>query len=683
MNTINNALLTEINLAEISKRIAELRKKLNDHNYRYYVLDNPLISDSEYDQLLRKLDSLEEAHPELITADSPTQRVGAAPLPAFDSIAHRQPMLSLANAMDMDELNAFMDRLQKGLDTDQEIQLIAEPKLDGLGVELVYENGLFTHGLTRGDGFTGEDITQNLRTINAIPLALRCDDRQAPPLLEVRGEVFMAKAGFKQLNETREQEGKPPFANPRNAAAGSLRQLDPSITGQRPLSIYCYDAGEILGETFNTHLDFLKALKEWGFPVNPEVALVASKLDMVQYHTDLEAKRNDLPYEIDGTVFKLNRLDQRETLGIRSRSPRWAIAGKFKAQQVTTIVNDIIPSLGRTGAVTPVAHLEPVNVGGVVVTHATLHNQDEIDRKDIRIGDTVWIQRAGDVIPEIVKVIKDKRPENTQPYELPKQCPACGKNVFRPEDEVVARCQNLSCPAQVKGRIAHFISKSALDIDGFGEKLVDQLVEKELIQTVDDIFKLTFDDLVNLERMADKSAQNIVIAINNAKHTTFSRFIYALGIRNVGTHLSKVLEKSFSGDINAFMSTCAETLESIDEVGPIVAKTIETFWSNSTNVNVVNSCLSLGVVLENVAAPKSRILAGKTIVFSGKLTQFSRNEAKDLAEMHGGRISNAVSNNTDLLVAGPGAGSKQKKAKALGIKIVNEEAFLTMILNKD
>lgn len=666
-------------MAGIASRIADLRTKLNDHNFRYYVLDDPVISDSQYDELLRELQSLEEAHPELITPDSPSQRVGASPLSAFGSITHRQPMLSLANAMNTDELVAFMDRIKKGLDTEQNVEMIAEPKLDGLGVELVYENGLFIHGSTRGDGFTGEDITQNLRTIGAIPLSLRTEDRDSPDLLEVRGEVFMTLSGFKKLNEERHAEGLSTFANPRNAAAGSLRQLDSAITATRPLSIYCYESGEISGPSFGTHIDFLNALKEWGFPVNPESSIVESTSDMIDFHARLESKRNDLPYEIDGTVFKVNRTDQRNALGIRSRSPRWAIAGKFKAQQVTTLVNDIIPSLGRTGAVTPVAHLEPVNVGGVVVTHATLHNQDEIDRKDVRIGDTVWIQRAGDVIPEVVKVVIEKRPKSASPYQLPSECPACGHDVYRPEGEAVARCQNLSCSAQVKGRITHFVSKTALDIEGFGEKLVNQLVEKKLIQTVDDIFKLTYDDLVNLERMAEKSAHNILSAIGDARQTTFARFIYALGIRNVGAHLSKVLEKSFSGDIEKFMSASKEDLEAIDEVGPIVAETIIRFWSDYTNVDVVESCLSLGIQFESVEGPKSQILEGKTIVFTGALTQFSRNEAKDMAEAHGGRASGSVSKKTDFLVAGPGAGSKLKKAKDLGITVLSEEDFLELI----
>ena len=668
-----------MNLIAIQKQINDLRMQLNDHNYRYYVLDDPLISDSEYDQLFRELQKLETDNPNLITEDSPTRRVGAEPLSSFGSWTHRMPMLSLANAMNEDELAAFDTRVKKGLDTEKDLEYMAEPKLDGLAVELVYENGFFVNGSTRGDGITGEDITQNLKTIMAIPLSLRKNGQKTPPLLEVRGEVFITKDGFKKLNRNQEKEELSPFANPRNAAAGSLRQLDSKITATRPLSIYCYEAGRIDGISFDTHEDFLSILKEWGFPVNPEIQKVKNAETMVAFHRNLEAKRDSLPYEIDGTVFKVNAINQRNALGIRSRSPRWAIAGKFKAQQATTLVQNIIPSVGRTGAVTPVARLEPVNVGGVVVTNATLHNQDEINRKDVRVGDTVLIQRAGDVIPEVVKVIPAKRPPETKAYQLPTACPSCGQEVFRPEGEVVARCQNLSCPAQVKGRIEHFVSKGALDIDGFGEKLVDQLVDKKLILTVDDIFKLNFDDLVNLERMAEKSALNILTAIQDSKQTTFARFVYALGIRNVGAHLSKVLEKAFVGDIEKFMNAEEEELEAIDEVGPIVAETITTFLSNCTNTDVIESCLSLGIRLKKVEEPKSLLLQGKTFVFTGALTQFSRNEAKEMTEAHGGKVSGSVSKNTDFVVAGPGAGSKLKKATELDIPVLSEAEFLDML----
>ena len=660
-------------------KVQSLRDKINDHNYRYYVLNDPLISDSEYDQLFRELENLEQKSPELVTQDSPTQRVGTTPLKSFGTIQHSIPMLSLENAMDEDELRSFYERLQKGLNNNNKISIIAEPKLDGLGVELVYENGFFIHGSTRGDGITGENISQNLKTIPSIPLSLRTNKRNAIQLLEVRGEVFMTKSGFNQLNKTRLAEGLDPFANPRNAAAGSLRQLDSKITSERPLSIFCYEAGSINGETFNSHKEFLSALKEWGFPVNPEVKVVNNIDEMIVYHSNLENKRNTLPYEIDGTVFKVNKNEQRNVLGARSRSPRWAIAGKFKSQQVTTIVTDIIASVGRTGAITPVAKLIPVNVGGVIVTNATLHNQDEIIRKDVRIGDTVLIQRAGDVIPEIVKVIQGKRSSNTVEYFLPKVCPACEHEVFRPEGEAIVRCQNLSCPAQVKGRIEHFISKSALDIDGFGEKLVNQLVDNKIIKTVDDIFKLNFKDLVNLERMAEKSAQNIIDAIDSSKKTTFNRFVYALGIRNVGSHLSKVIERAFNANINDFINATFEELEKIDEVGPIVAETITRFWKDKSNIDVVESCLAFGVELDSLSKLLSKKLENKIIVFTGVLTQFSRREAKTMAESHGARASGSVSKNTDYVVAGNSAGSKLKKAKEFGVPVLTEDEFLKLI----
>ena len=660
-------------------RVQSLRDKINDHNYRYYVLNDPLISDSEYDQLFRELENLEQKSPELVTQDSPTQRVGITPLKSFGTIQHSIPMLSLENAMDENELRSFYERLQKGLSNNDKISIIAEPKLDGLGVELVYENGFFIHGSTRGDGTTGENISQNLKTIPSIPLSLRTNKRNAIQLLEVRGEVFITKSGFDQLNKTRLAEGLDPFANPRNAAAGSLRQLDSKITSQRPLSIFCYEAGRINGETFNSHKEFLSALKDWGFPVNPEVKVVNNIDEMIVYHSNLENKRNTLPYEIDGTVFKVNKNEQRNVLGARSRSPRWAIAGKFKSQQVTTIVTDIIASVGRTGAITPVAKLNPVNVGGVIVTNATLHNQDEVIRKDIRKGDTVLIQRAGDVIPEIVKVIQGKRSSNSVKYFLPKVCPSCEHEVFRPEGEAIARCQNLSCPAQVKGRIEHFISKSALDIDGFGEKLVNQLVDNKMVKTVDDIFKLTFQDLVNLERMAEKSAHNILAAIDSSKETSFNRFVYALGIRNVGSHLSKVIERAFNANINDFINATFEALEKIDEVGPIVAETITRFWKDRSNIDVVESCLELGVKLDCGFELHSKKLENKIIVFTGTLTQFSRAEANAITESHGGKSSGSVSKNTDYVVAGNAAGSKLNKAKKLGVAVLTEEEFLKLI----
>ena len=665
-------------MQDLENRIIELRRTINDHNYNYYVLDNPIISDIEYDTLLRELDTLETKRPDLITTDSPTQRVGAAPLAAFTSVEHSIPMLSLENAMNSDELIAYYDRTKKGLGEIGDIQFVAEPKLDGIGVELIYQDGALIRGLTRGDGTMGEDITQNIKTIRSIPLALRNDKRNFPNLLEVRGEVFMLKKDFQKLNMAREDNNEPLFANPRNAAAGSLRQLDPSITAKRPLSIFCYEAGNITGDTFSSHKDFLSALAEWGFPVNSEIALTNDVDQMLSYHKKLEYKRNNLPYEIDGTVFKVNNIDQRNILGTRSRSPRWAIAGKFKAIQVTSTVIDIVASIGRTGAITPVAKLRPVNVGGVIVTNATLHNQDEIDRKDIRIGDTVWVQRAGDVIPEVVKVVKDKRPLNANRYQLPKLCPSCDKQIIRPEGESVARCFNLLCSAQTKGRIKHFISKGGLDVDGFGEKLVDQLVDKELIHTFDDIFTLRFDDLVNLERMAEKSAHNILTSIEKSKKTTFARFVYALGIRNIGSHLSKVLEDHFQSDLEKFQSTTFEELENINEVGPIVADAIVRFWSDESNTAIVSNCIERGVEFMQRSNSLDKRFDNLSFVFTGTLKKLKRDDAKKIVESYGGRVSSSVSKKISYLVAGESAGSKLDKARDLGVKVVTELEFLEM-----
>jgi DNA ligase (NAD+) len=662
-----------------SNKINNLRSELNDHNYRYYVLDDPVISDAEYDRLLRELQSLEDAHPDLIADDSPTQRVGAPPLDGFGNIRHRIPMQSLANAMDTEEILAFHDRLIRKLGKEQAIEYIAEPKLDGLAVELVYEKGKFVNGSTRGDGTTGEDITQNLKTIRAIPLALRVEAQSVPTLLEVRGEVFIRKDDFLKLNIQQEANDKPVFANPRNAAAGSLRQLDSRITATRPLSIFCYQAGMVEGMTFETHSEFLTALQNWGFPVNPEIKILNGIEEAVAFHSDLESRRNTLPYEIDGSVFKVNNYDLQEKLGSRSRSPRWAIAGKFKAQQETTVIENIILSVGRTGAVTPVAKLVPVKVGGVVVSNVTLHNQDEIDRKDIRVGDTVLIQRAGDVIPQVVKIILEKRPANSSPFKMINTCPECDHDIYRPEGEVVARCQNLSCPAQVKRRIEHFVSKNAMDIDGVGEKLIDQLVEKNLVKSVDDLFRLSVDQLSDLERMAEKSADNTISALNNSKSTTFHRFVHALGIRNVGEHVAKVLGKAFGGNMEDFMKTNVEDLEAIVEVGPIVAETIVKFWADENNVNIVNNCFDLGIVLEPVNNETEQIFAGKTFVFTGSLESITRKEGKEIIESRGGRAAGSVSAKTDYVVAGKNAGSKLMKAEELGISVLIESEFLDLV----
>ena len=666
-------------MVAITKKIKSLRLQINDHNYRYYVLDDPLISDGEYDQLFRKLEQLERQHPELIVRESPTQRIGAEPLETFGTITHRIPMMSLANAMSDEELSAFDERLKKALDDMADIEYVSEPKLDGLAVELIYENGTFVNGSTRGDGTSGEDITANLKTIKAIPLALRHDKLSIPSLLEVRGEVFIRKSDFKSLNSQREKSGESPFANPRNAAAGSLRQLDPKITATRSLSIYCYQAGSIIGVEFNTHWEFLQSIQDWGLPVNHEVQISAGIKQAIAYHQQLEARRNNLPYEIDGSVIKVNSLSLQNIIGVRSRTPRWAIAGKFKAQQATTVIHNIVASVGRTGAVTPVAKLEAVEVSGVTVTNATLHNQDEIDRKDIRIGDTVVVERSGDVIPKIIKVISDKRPAGTKPYHLPNNCPVCDHELYRSEDEVVYRCHNHACPAQVKGHLQHFVSKNALDIDGVGEKLIEQLVDQGLINTVDDLFRLDQATLSGLERMGEKSASNVLASITNAKETTFARFVFALGIRHVGEHTAKILEQAFQGDVEIFREASFDALEAIDEIGPIVAESIIRFWEDEANNEIVVACFEMGITFQAAPELLPQILVGKTFVFTGSLEIYTRKEAQKLVESHGARASGSVSKNTDYVIAGAGAGSKLTRAKELGVSILSEQEFENLL----
>jgi DNA ligase (NAD+) len=661
----------------IQKLINDLCDQLNYHNIRYYVHDDPSISDSDYDKLFRELQNLESEHPHLVTADSPTQRVGAEPLVEFGSITHRTPMLSLSNAMDANEIQQFHGQVQKGLGI-KKIEYVAEPKLDGLAVELVYEDGIFVSGSTRGNGEVGEDITHNLKTIKTIPLKLQ-EGYKIPSLLEVRGEVFILHKDFKMMNEKRLENGEQPFANPRNSAAGSLRQLDPTITAMRPLRIFCYSPGIIEGVKFKSQKRFLATLPQWGFPVNPIIKTGYGVSFLKKYYVNIEAIRNDLDYDIDGVVFKVNSFSHQDELGMRSRSPRWAIAGKLKAQQVTTTILDIEASVGRTGAVTPVAKLHPVDVGGVIVSNATLHNQDEIDRKDVRIGDTVLIQRAGDVIPEVVKAILDKRPNGTHSYKLPAHCPVCNHRVHRAEDEAVARCQNMACPAQIKGRIQHFISKNCMDIDGFGEKLVDQLVEKGHIMSVADIFNITHDQLASLERMGEKSATNVISAIETAKPTTFARFIHALGIRNVGEHSGKILERAFSGDLEKLTSSTITDLTQIHEIGKVMAQSIIDFFVDPTNLYLIQSCLDAGVSFETVEEIKPSGITGKIFVFTGSLLKFTRKEAQRMVEKLGARASGSVSKKTDFVVVGPGAGSKLDSANLLDIDVLTEEEFLKMM----
>ena len=658
----------------IEDRLKELREILEQHNYNYYILDSPTISDGEYDVIFRELYTLETKHPELIISESPTQRVGTEPLIEFGSIEHQIPMLSLSNAMNPEELIAFDERMKKELNLKKNILYIAEPKLDGLGIELIYEQGIFIKGSTRGDGFTGEDITQNLKTIRSLPLKLIGES--APSLLEVRAEVFIKKHDFVKLNKSRESEKKPVFANPRNAAAGSMRQLDPRVTIKRPLSFYCYGVGKIEGINLETHHECLLALKRMGLPINPLIKTVNGAEGIKAYYHELEKLRNELSYEIDGTVFKVNDYQLQNKLGTRSRSPRWAIAGKFKAQQATTIIHDIVVQVGRTGALTPVARLEPVHVAGVTITNATLHNQDEIDRKDIRIGDTILIERAGDVIPKIVQVILEKRPKGSVPYRIDTHCPVCNQQSFKPDDEAVARCINISCPAQVKGRIQHFVSKPAMNIDGLGKRIIDQLVETGLLKTVDDIFTLEKQSLSELDGLGKKSAKKLIRSIIKSKKTVFSRFVYALGIRNVGEHTAQVLEKHYNGRLKGFKNAKPEELENIDEIGPIVAQSVAQFWQNKNNREIVNNCIERGIFLKQVTKHINQPFSGNIFVFTGSLKNFTRQEIKERVEHLGGKTAVSVSKKTSYLVAGPGAGSKLKKAKDLSVSIISEDEFL-------
>ncbi len=667
-----------MDLQQALARIRELTEALTEHNHRYYILDDPSISDTAYDALLRELIDLETQFPDLKQVDSPTQRVGSQPLAGFDQLTHSIPMLSLSNAMDEEELISFDERVRKDLEVEQ-LEYVVEPKLDGLGVELIYVDGVFTAGSTRGDGVTGENITKNLRTLKALPLRLRDKKRPIPPYLEVRGEVFMGHGDFEQLNQRQLDQEKQPFANPRNAAAGSLRQLDSRITASRNLLINLYAPGKIDNFAVESHMEFIQALKDWGFPVNDLYELCPNIESVIQFHNNLEHDRENLEYDIDGTVTKVNRLDYQNRMGIRSRSPRWAIAGKFKARQEVTKILSIVPSVGRTGAITPVANLEPVHLGGVMVARATLHNQDEIDRKDVREGDTVVVQRAGDVIPEVVKAILDKRPTGSQPYIIPDRCPACEGHVIRLEGEAKHYCQNISCSAQIKGRIEHFVAKRCMDIDGFGTKLVSQLVDTELIGSIADIYSLNLEQLANLERMAEKSALNIMEAIGSSKSADLWRLIHGLGIRNVGEHISKVIASKY-GSLQALGEATVEDLEATHEVGPIVARGLVEFFRDSDNLNILEKLSQHGLnPTIDVSARNAGIFSGLSFVFTGKLEHFNRDSARVMVESLGGASANSISKKTDYLVAGPGAGSKIEKANKLGVKIITEDEFRTMV----
>ncbi|HEX2964565.1 MAG TPA: NAD-dependent DNA ligase LigA, partial [Syntrophorhabdaceae bacterium] len=634
------------------------------------------ISDAEYDRLLRKLGELESEHPEFFDINSPTQRVGAKPLDVFSRVAHTTPMLSLQNAMSVEEVRDFDRRVRKLLDTNADMEYVMEVKIDGLAIELTYVNGVFTQGSTRGDGYTGEDVTQNLRTIRSIPMKL-IGSGPFPERLEVRGEVFMGKKEFLALNEARELSGEPLFANPRNAASGSLRQLDSRVTSARKLNIYLYGAGEISGTVFRTHEQFLQYLRTCGFRVNPLTKVCRGIDEAISYYKHIESIRDDIPYEIDGTVIKVNEMDSQDRLGTLSRSPRWAIAFKFEAREELTVIEDITVTVGRTGALTPGADLKPVIVGGVEVSRATLHNEDEIRRKGIMIGDTVVVTRAGDVIPEVVRVIVEKRTGNERPFTMPDTCPVCGEAVVKPEGEAIMRCVNINCPAQIKGRIEHFASKRAMDIDGLGTKLVEQMVDKQLIRDVSDIYYLTKADVSNLERMADKSAQNIIDSINASKKRSFSRFIYSLGIRNIGEHTAGLLAARFSG-IDNLMQADRETLLAIREIGPEAAGSITSFFADIKNRSTIERILSAGVSID-YGIKASTKLSGVTFVFTGALKSMSREQARKTVEDMGAQTASGISRKVTYVVEGEEAGSKLEKARLLGITILSEKEFLDLL----
>ena len=662
------------------KRIEELRREIEYHNHRYYVLDDPVISDGEYDALMRELQGLEGRHPDLISPNSPTQRVGAQPLEGFNTISHAVPMLSLANAMTAGEVIDFDRRVKKILNTG-DVDYVMEVKIDGLAVELVYVNGEFKQGSTRGDGFVGEDITQNLRTIRSIPMRLiQTPDIPLPEHLEVRGEVYMGRKEFQALNEKREETGEPLFANPRNAASGSMRQLDPKITAGRKLNIFCYAPGRVSDIHFETHMEFIDNLKKWGFRVNPFIKLCIHVNDIIEYYQYIKDMRDEIPYEIDGTVIKVNRLDYQELLGTVSRSPRWAIAFKFEAHEEITAVEDIEVSVGRTGALTPVAILKPVLIGGVEVSRATLHNEGEIQRKGIMIGDTVRVSRAGDVIPEVVRVVKEKRSGREKPFSMPGRCPVCGEDVVRPPGEAIIRCVNINCPAQIKGSIEHFASKRAMDIDGLGTKLVEQLVDKKVIRDVSDLYHLKTNDLIGLERMAERSAQNIINAIEASRRRPFGRFIYGLGIRHVGEHIAGILAERF-GSIHELIEADIEALLRIPEIGPEAASSVVSFFKDIKNRETINRILAGGVTLEYGRTGKGK-LDGTLFLFTGSLKSMSRDEARQKIEDLGGKTTNAISRKVTHLVAGEEAGSKLDKAAKLGIKIISEEKFIDTILKE-
>lgn len=663
------------------QRVTALHKTLHEHSHRYYVLDDPSISDAEFDLLFRELQQLEAEYPELLTPDSPTQRVGSAPLDQFEQVKHRVAMLSLNNAFSEDELDDFDRRVKTRLEAedDRVIEYAAEPKLDGLAVSMRYENGVFVQGATRGDGSTGENVTENIRTIAMLPLKLQ--GKNIPPVLEVRGEVFMDQKAFDAINKEAIANDQKPYVNPRNAAAGSLRQLDSKKTAKRQLSIYIYSVGELEGASLpDTHSASLDWLRGFGFPINSEVELCRGPQACFQYYEAMQQKRPGLGYDIDGVVFKVNSIKQQQELGFVSRAPRWAIAQKFPAEEATTVLESVEFQVGRTGALTPVARLEPVFVGGVTVSNATLHNIDEIERKDVRVGDTVVVRRAGDVIPEVARVVIDKRKKGARKLKLPSKCPVCKAPVERPDGDAVARCTNgMQCDAQRQEGIKHFASRKAMDIEGLGDKLVEQLVDTGLIRTIDDIFTLSAEDVAAMPRMAEKSASKLIGAINQSRETTLGRFVFALGIREVGETSAASLASHF-GSLDSIMDARVEDLESVDDIGPVASNSIVAFFSNPKNRAVVDNLIKNGVnfpVIETVDVEPT--LAGNTYVLTGTLSDLTRDEAKQLLVQLGAKVSGSVSKKTTAVYAGTSPGSKVTKAEALGVPVFDESALLELV----
>lgn len=655
-------------------RVNELRQLINLYNKQYYVQDNPSVPDSEYDRLFSELKLLEQQHIELQSPDSPTRRVGARPTAAFKTITHTVPMLSLDNAFSSEDITSFVRKISERLNLEKDICFVAEPKIDGLAVSLVYVNGILSYAATRGDGATGEDITLNCKAIQDIPLSL--NDEMAPKQVEIRGEVYLLKSRLAEINRRAESRGSKTFANPRNAAAGSLRQLDPKITYQRGLSFFAYNMPVT---ELDTHYACLQQLRDWGFAINSEIQKVIGLEGCIAYYKQLAAKRNTLPYEIDGIVYKVDDLKLQENLGFISRAPRWAIAYKFPAQEEMTQVLDVEFQVGRTGTLTPVARLKPVFVGGVTVSNATLHNMDEIARKDVRVGDTVIVRRAGDVIPEVASVVLAMRPTNTKTIIAPTRCPVCNATAIRIEGEAAIRCMgDISCPAQLKEAIAHFASRRAMDIEGLGEKLVDQLVEAKLIKTVADLYTLNLKQLLSLDRVGDKSAQNLLAAIENSKNCKLERFLFSLGIREVGATTARNLSLEFH-DLPELMHASSERLLQVQDIGPVMAENIYLFFQQPHNITVINNLIKSGVKWEKLSTPKHQPLVGKTFVLTGTMVNYSRDTAREALEHLGAVVSGSVSKKTDYVVAGSEAGSKLEKAQQLGVKVLDEDQFIKLL----